>query len=84
MATRSKMIDELVQINSNKAQNTHFIYDDPVFREEIDKSVHKLEDFISYNSRLEDAFKKLHKKVHGVEELEIIKGQFEGLGSIVG
>lgn len=77
------MIDNLIQISSKKTEDRNFIYDDPEFRQQLEKNVEKLELFLNYNSNLETAFIRLNKKIHGIEELNNIKSQFEGVYQVV-
>lgn len=83
MAARSKMIDNMIQLNANKTSDSNFIYDDPVFRDQIEKSVEKLEHFLTFNSNFEDAFRRLHKKVKSMEELEGLQSRFEEVHEVV-
>lgn len=83
MASRSKMIDNIIQSHNDKDDNLHFIYDDPAFREQLEKNVEKLERLLTYNTNLEDAFIRLNKKVKGIEELDHLKTQFENVYDVV-
>ncbi len=83
MATRSKMIDDLIQSRDDKNNELHFIFDDPVFRDQLEKNVEKLEKLLTYNTNLEDGFVRLNKKVKGLEELDELKTQFENVYDVV-
>ena len=83
MATRSSMIDELVQTASNRTAETHLFYDDPKFAKRVDNSVQRLEQLLAYNTKLESAFTRLGKKVHGIEDLTALSGQFDGVYDVV-
>ena len=83
MASRSKMIDNLVQSHANSTGQSHLFFDDPIFRPHIEKNVEKLETMLACNSNLENAFEKLNKKIKGVEELDSLKFQFENVYKLV-
>ena len=83
MAARSKMIDNLIQQNANKLDDSHLIFDDPVLREGLERDVEKLESLLNYNSNLEQAFHKLNKKVEGIEALDDLKNKFEDVYDVV-